>query len=433
MMRQQISRSLLVILSLALPLLAGCSDMADPLERPARDGSSACIACHTSQTILAAAAVPGTSQSDLLKVLISNAENPGSDGYAFLTSVHGLLGCISCHGGVDSYDKAVAHSDLVSDPSEQPATGCQGSGCHDEIVHSAETSLHANLTGMRTMISHRAGEAMETNQALSTGFEMSCNECHASCGQCHISRPTAAGGGLLASHKFSASPSMIDQCTACHSRSIRDEYLGKMPGYESDVHHQADARMGGKGCLNCHTAAEMHGANGDRRYEVAEMPRCEDCHAHLQRENQFHRMHWGGLSCQVCHAQDYQNCDSCHLPDGLAGEAYRSFKIGKNPISDDREYEYVTLRHVPIVPDSYAGWGYAGNLPNYDEEPTWKYASPHNISRWTARTAGQSCLRACHDTPATPEGYFLRSVDIEPDEAAANAPVIVPDGSPTRW
>ena len=87
---------------------------------------------------------------------------------------------------------------------------------------------------------------------------------------------------------------------------------------------------------------------------------------------------------------------------------------------------------------TYDGWGYAGGTPQYDDLPTWKYATPHNIQRWTARTdttGGQSCSNACHNSPATPEGFFLRAVDLQahPDEAEANAPYIVPDSAPTEW
>ena len=179
----------------------------------------------------------------------------------------------------------------------------------------------------------------------------------------------------------------------------------------------------------------MHAGSGEHRYAVAEMPRCEDCHSETAEANDYHSVHWGELSCHVCHSQDYRNCNACHSPEGLDGESYAHFKIGKNTIPDLRDYKYVTLRHVPIVRDTYAGWGYTGGLPNYDAEPTWKYASPHNIKRWTARTEPieGSCMIACHDTPATEAGFFLRQVDIAPDEAAANAPYMVPDTSPLEW
>ncbi len=57
------------------------------------------------------------------------------------------------------------------------------------------------------------------------------------------------------------------------------------------------------------------------------------------------------------------------------------FKIGRNPLqSDDRPWEYVPVRHVPIDTESFAYYG-EDLLPNFDAVPTWKYATPHNIQR----------------------------------------------------
>ena len=105
---------------------------------------------------------------------------------------------------------------------------------------------------------------------------------------------------------------------------------------------------------------------------------------------------------------------------------------------EDKPYKFVTVRHTPVTPDTYAGWGYTGGLPNFDALPTWKYATPHNLARWTTRTQvadGQPCFQACHATPATLDGFFLRQIDLNenPLEAAANQHLIVPDTLPTEW
>ncbi|MBU2689571.1 MAG: cytochrome c3 family protein [Candidatus Eisenbacteria bacterium] len=234
---------------------------------------------------------------------------------------------------------------------------------------------------------------------------------------------------------------MINQCTACHGSRIGEEYRGKhrdqIPGYKFDVHYGKNAQLGGKHCVNCHTGNEMHNGMGEERFAVSEMPRCEDCHGSVSEANVYHEEHWGELSCSVCHSQDYKNCNSCHPPTGLDTPSYLRFKIGKNPLPDSRSYEYVTLRHIPIAKDSFTGWGFP-DLPEFNVMPTWKYAVPHNIQRWTARTdttGGVSCSAVCHNSPATPEGFFLRQVDLNllPDEAAANAPYIVPDTPPDQW
>lgn len=292
------------------------------------------------------------------------------------------------------------------------------------------------------MIAARTGCPVESDEALASGFEASCNSCHTTCGQCHVSRPHSVKGGFIASHRFDATPSMINQCTACHGSRVGDEYRGKhkdqIPGYQYDIHYKKNSSLGGKHCVNCHSAQEMHAGSADYRYAVAEMPRCEDCHDDVSATNDYHTTHWGELSCHVCHSQDYRNCDACHVPERLDGQSYLNFKIGKNPLPQDREYEYVTLRHVPIARDTYDGWGYSGGLPDYETMPTWKLATPHNIQRWTARTDttdGQSCSGACHNSPATTDGFFLRQVDLDllPDEVEANRPYIVPDTAPEEW
>ncbi|MBD3235144.1 MAG: hypothetical protein GF330_00380 [Candidatus Eisenbacteria bacterium] len=372
------------------------------------------------------------------KVLIS-----GDEGDAFFASSHGALDCMDCHGGAEGGSKEAAHEGLIRDPSENPRESCGGEGCHEAIVENARGSIHFLLSGMRAKVSARTACPVENDPNLAAGFETSCNKCHTTCGQCHVSRPLCVGGGFVAGHSFEATPSMINQCTACHGSRVGDEYRGKhkdeIPGYQFDIHYRKNSSLGGKHCVNCHSGDEMHNGMGDDRYAVAEMPRCEDCHSNVAASNAYHTEHWGELGCHVCHSQDYRNCNACHPPDGgLESPSYLTFKIGKNPLPHLRDYEYVVLRHVPIARDTYDGWGYTGGTPNYDDYPTWKYTSPHNIQRWTARTdttGGQSCWEACHNSPATTEGFFLRQIDLDQlsDEAAANEPYIVPDGPVGEW
>ena len=304
------------------------------------------------------------------------------------------------------------------------------------------------------MIETRSGCPIEQNQGVSNGFEQSCNKCHATCGQCHVSRPEAVHGGFIDSHIFNRTPDMINQCTACHGSRIGEEYRGshseEIPGYKSDVHYRKSFSMGGRQCMNCHTKIEMHTASADYRYAVTEMPRCEDCHsgAAFDTANAYHDQHLGKLSCHVCHAQDYKGCNTCHVSSGrITGSSYLEFKIGKNPLPDERSYEYATLRHIPISPDTYEGWG--GDTPNFNILPTWKYTTPHNIDRWTSRTypdtiGGQTCgsvANTCHTSTATVEGFFLREVDLTEivsvtgfqEEYDANLPYMVPDSPPEEW
>ena len=349
---------------------------------------------------------------------------------------HGGLECVYCHGGVvPAGDKVIAHEGMTVDPSWGAGAVC--AECHAELVAAYATSMHAQLLGERTMLATRYGGDWEADPAMLAGFEGSCNGCHASCGQCHISRPDSVDGGFVNGHGFERTPSMINQCTACHGSRIGEEFRGthrdEIEGYQADVHYLASMR-----CEACHDAAEIHGATGEHRYAVETMPRCEDCHPDLAGSNAYHSSHMGTFACQVCHSQDYKHCASCHAPDGLDNPSELGFAIGRNPLPEQRPYEYVLLRHIPIVPDSYAGWGVSEVLVDYALLPSFKYTTPHNIQRWTSRTTpgeAETCADSCHGSPDTSDGFFFRQADLDrfPAEADANRAYIVPDGSPMDW
>jgi thiosulfate/3-mercaptopyruvate sulfurtransferase len=93
------------------------------------------------------------------------------------------------------------------------------------------------------------------------------------------------------------------------------------------------------------------------------------------------------------------------------------FKIGLNPKkSEDRPWNYVVLRHVPVDPDNFAFYG-EDVLTNFDALPTWKYATPHNIQRNTPQNA--SC-DSCHGNT----DIFLSEKDLRDYEVTANQGVI---------
>jgi hypothetical protein len=85
--------------------------------------------------------------------------------------------------------------------------------------------------------------------------------------------------------------------------------------------------------------------------------------------------------------------------------------------SDERPYDYVPLRHIPVSPTSYSF--YTGSeMANFDALPTWAYATPHNIQRETPQN--MSC-DACHGNPE----IFLTADKIAEGELAANQAIIV--------
>ncbi len=346
------------------------------------------------------------------KVFVDDAE--------FIYSTHGQVGCVICHGGDSTAaDKDAAHAGVVRDPS---AGNCNT--CHQDIAHANELSLHTNLTGMISALEARGG-IVEEGSTLYTAFENHCQECHTTCGQCHVSRPDELGGGLVSGHEFRQTPSMQYNCIACHGSRVGAEYLGQNEGYPADVHWTQETML----CTDCHYN-DLHGSGTEveNRYDNPAVIQCEECHADVwtdTADNPQHEQHLGDMSCQVCHSVAYKNCYSCHIALDEEGQPCRvsepsviQFEIGYNPLrSAERPYEYVVLRHVPTCTGTCDFYG-TDLLPDFDAVSTWKYATPHNIQLHTPQT--ESC-DACH----TNITLFLTEDDIRAEEQAANQNVVV--------
>ena len=433
----------------------------------------------------------------------------GRNGDLFLNSVHGTryrgelhhtLSCQHCHGGQPDGTFTTmeeAHVGVIVDPSATGDSGCtachDGSdavgvlrsacdGCHSDVVTLTANSLHTTQQGYFTAIEQRGGVY---TQDMEPFFEARCAECHTTCGQCHVARPKSVGGGFmlkggtsLSSHRFYRTPDMKEQCTACHGTRVGDDYQGVLTG-NRDVHYNR-----GMNCASCHRAAEIHGdgtAYG-HMYEVAGMPRCEDCHAdavsvrtnsdcagchtnsndwnltevsaadvnhahHVADSsncNHCHRpasgistMDLPNLQCQACHSQPYKNCSNCHdhtlEPGGFTVDPSTiQFKLARNPSPHRAEYDIAVVRHVAVSPATYTNWGL--ELPDFESKTTWLYSSPHNISKNTEQTApvqGQSCAYNCHQSASV----LLRAADLgDPGSPIynANIGIVIPDGWPGK-
>ncbi len=350
----------------------------------------------------------------------------------FLGTSHGTVRCEGCHlGDPTAYEKGKAHQGLIAYPSESDQIYCDG--CHKDIVTNYASSLHKNLRGYFKRIENRLGYNIENDVEIMANFDEECGKCHASCGQCHVSRPFSVQGGFLDGHQF-GEPQRDNNCVACHGSRVGPEYLGTNEGYLADVHRY---KSGGSKCTFCHKGEQIHtsGVAADYRYLSPDMVRCEDCHAGSENANNYHLAHWANqnipqLSCHVCHSQPYKNCNGCHTGGaGITGSSYMKLKIAKNKFNLEavnRTYDYVTVRHIPIAPDTYRSWGIA-NLPNYSSEPTWKYATPHNILRWTrqtdTRSTGGSCWQNCHKS----KEYYLTKDDLLDYEIDANQEIVLDD------
>jgi thiosulfate/3-mercaptopyruvate sulfurtransferase len=347
----------------------------------------------------------------------------------FLESVHNVQNCIGCHGGVDETDdKDAAHEGMVRDPLEQSDRMC--GVCHAETTESVATSLHQTLAGYQTVLTERGADF--DDPGMSAAWDNHCTSCHTTCGQCHISRPTYHGGGVLNGHEVKEVASMRETCIACHGARVADEYQGKNEGVEGSTHWLEEAMP----CYECHDTDQYHGDGTTyaSRYDGAPSVACLECHPEATPEEttvQAHEIHSGKVDCYVCHVSGpYKNCYDCHvalddkgLPYYETAESEMAFKIGYNPLkSEDRPWDYALVRHVPVVSDTFAFYG-DDLLPTFDNLPTWKYATPHNIQRVTPQN--QSC-DSCHDNPDA----FLLAEDVRPEEMQANATVII-DEVPT--
>jgi thiosulfate/3-mercaptopyruvate sulfurtransferase len=350
------------------------------------------------------------------------------DNEDFFDDIHATIGCITCHGGTGGTDDMeAAHQGVVKDPDQEEACGT----CHAQTVQSfTENGLHWDLQGYMTVLQERSDE--EHMPQVMEAYDNHCATCHASCGQCHVSRPTSNGGGLLDGHVFKGTPPPYTTCTGCHGSRIENEFKGKNTDeegnrYPADVHYNP----GGMNCNDCHSGEEMHGEMGsfDHRYDGPETPSCADagCHEDVGPGGEIAQHsagHLAQLSCQACHAVTYKNCYNCHVQQSEEGvpyfktdESQMDFRIGLNPIqSAERPWKYVPLRHVPVARDSFAYYG-EDLLPNFDSRPTWTYATPHAIQRVTPQN--QSC--DCHNNL----DLFLTADDVDPDELTANQAVIV--------
>jgi hypothetical protein len=353
-------------------------------------------------------------------------------GGEFLASVHNAQNCIGCHGGVDgAQGMEASHEGVVRDPVENSDRIC--GVCHIDAANVTANSLHSTLNGYRTALTARGADFSESQ--LQEAFEDHCNTCHTTCGQCHISRPNFTQGGLISGHKVKRIASSKDTCEACHGARVSNEYKGKNEGVEGSVHYLEQ----GMACFDCHEIGDYHGDGTDyaNRYDGSVAPSCLDCHPEVgsgQSEIEQHNIHVSNLDCAVCHASGpYKSCYNCHVgvdEKGLAysktDESQMTFKIGRNVLkSEDRPWDYVLVRHIPVVPDTFAFYG-EGLLPTFENVPTWKYATPHNIQRVTPQN--QSC-DSCHDNPE----LFLMADDVDPQEREANAAVIVDRVPPSSW
>ncbi len=352
----------------------------------------------------------------------------------FFATEHGEKACAECHGGNPvAVERLESHKGVVKDPTEVPPFGKSEkivcAECHENEVKTGATSLHATLSTFTKVMRARAGDDPHNWDAVvDQGRKNHCTPCHSSCGQCHVSRPKFSKSGLVNGHVFNKKPDMVNQCTACHGSRVGDEYFGSRGIGDA---HLAKLAMD---CMACHPAGEMH-ASGEgltSRYQLPQLPKCTGCHEKDLGKTQQHQDHAGKVQCQVCHSQDYVNCYSCHTGKDDQGVVYfvnqmetESFKIGLNYPGTGLTEKWILVRHEPSDKDVFDFYGKDG-FKTFDNVPTWKRASPHNIQKLTWRNV--SCNH-CHGE----RSVFLAESDLLDYEKGANKAVVVADDKiPTR-
>ncbi|MCM2264485.1 MAG: cytochrome c3 family protein [Desulfuromonadales bacterium] len=301
------------------------------------------------------------------------------------TDPHFSQGCGFCHMGDEKgASKADAHRGLVKKPSDDLKICGR---CHDQIAANYGKSLHYTTAGLKHGIRGRLSTAEESlfNEKV---FPKSCNNCHATCGDCHVKSPTIGGvnPGLIQQHQF-VKRNEGKTCALCHGGRVYPEFTGEYGG-TPDVHYQK-----GMTCIDCHTRKEAHGDGSTvtSRKQVADRPACLGCHPRgsdkSDKSRAAHDQHAGKLSCVACHAAgQYRNCYDCHL--GAGATAKPGFILGLDP----RERKLVTtLRVIPTVRDTFSKAGVA--MENYDALPNYWDTVPHMIKKRTDRT--RSC-EVCH-------------------------------------
>lgn len=433
---------------LVVIFIIGCGKDSDPTEPDTAINS--CVGCHTNYSALKQLAEPDTAtggggcSGEAPHIEPYDRVYLGGIGYEeFKKSAHGKMKCTECHNGTDNTDdKKIAHSgNFIKHPSKFAAEKC--ASCHSDIVAKTKNSIHEQGWGQKRKVAMRSGLAGphqfdQLPENLKYGYEKNCATCHATCGDCHVNRPKAAGGGLINGHSFSKKPDMVNVCIACHKTRGGHAYLGVAPGTQPDVHLTKKNFT----CMNCHTEGEIHGDGNkyDHRYLVSNMPKCENCHKNIAKSNTYHAMHIEDLNCQTCHSQNYNNCGSCHIGGvGARISSYMSYKIALNPIPNVKKFKFAIVRRTLSAPDSWSNYG----IPEYakfDALPTYNYTSPHNTLRWTTRTQvpdGKSCYYNCHiikeaDTLRNKHLYLFES-DLLPWEISASKNIVVDGKLPEKW
>jgi hypothetical protein len=357
---------------LAFSLLAsGSAAQSKPAAQP---DSDTCLACHGDQSL--ATTRDGKSVSLFV------------DAKKFSSSVHGILGCPTCHKDIKGYPH----------PEHVAKVNC--TACHDKISQEYGTSIHGKLLAQHDPNApacsdcHSKHEILPKSDPHSTTFPIAVP---ATCAQCHRAGQKATvrytgrernpvgeftesihgkdlHNGLLVAPtcttchtahrilpysdpKSSVNPQNVAAtCTVCHS--------GIQNQLEASVHSplvtKTDKHL--PACDDCHSAHSIRRVD-DAGFKLAIMETCGHCHEHLA-ETYFDTYH-GKVSklgytqtakCYDCHgahdilrvsdphsrlssANVVQTCQQCHPG---ATRRFAGYLTHATP-HDPRKYPYLFI------------------------------------------------------------------------------------------
>jgi len=164
------------------------------------------------------------------------------------------------------------------------------------------SSLHATARGMVYWYDKSQG-GLETITGVPYA-EAGCNKCHvSSCDACHKTDLNGRPGYSTETAKSQG------KCLGCHAREAFMMKIDKESN-TPDVHFAK-----GMGCMDCHTAREIHGDGIEyksMKEKGAMDVKCEQCHESLLK-SASHTIHGNKLDCKACHVRHVVSCNNCHF------------------------------------------------------------------------------------------------------------------------
>ncbi len=282
--------------------------------------SGDCVECHTDETALVNSGAP---EAEVVRLLITSDE---------VVSLHGRLGCVTCHqGNGETDDKEAAHEGLVPNPTDYREAGKVCLACHADVrTDIPEKNIHT------------------PHQRILWGIYEEQEIC--ACSNCH--GPVAHGVAPVGTHEGLAA-----YCIDCHEeKGVPPERLA-CAGCHIGPHDIADALD----CEVCHTSTDTWSkvelavhpmALNGRHGELA----CFECHD----APDFRTL--SGFTCESCHQKphDFGNgdCAQCHA-DGGTWE-----QVDVTTFDHTAIWPYFTGAHTTVACEGCHFEGYQGLSPD---------------------------------------------------------------------